>query len=137
MNRSNTMPFAVHDIVFHPGFGRVEISEITQAGDIRVVILSQPPGERWVPQWTTPSLLSFEPWPEPVHKRPMLDGYYLVQFKDYKRVYLAQYIAAADNEWALIGPDRKIVDDYTYAAANDGKVKPLAYLGTELKWWQG
>lgn len=127
-------PFVVGDTAYHPGLGKVQIMSIERDGlDIQVM---EQAGYN-VPQWTYAGLLSFEPWPAPVHERPLQDGYYLVAFKDYKRVYLAQYIGAADFPWALIGPNKKLVDDHTYAAANDGKVKPLSYLGTELKWWQG
>lgn len=134
-------PFVVGDTAYHPGLGKVRIMSIERDGlDIQVK-----QADYMVPQWTNASLLSFEPWPEPgylsfepwpapVHKRPMKDGYYLVSFKDYNRTCLAQFKAdAAPLQWQLIGPSGKRVEDHT---AGNVHIKPLAYLGTELQWWQ-
>ena len=124
-------PFVVGDTAYHPGLGKVKIYSIERdGGDIQVR-----EAEDTVPQWTNASLLSFEPWPAPVHERTMQDGYYLVRYKDYKRTYLAHYNLRELYAWKFVlEPGRKV--ETPDIIMQEDKVVPLSYLGTELKWWQ-
>lgn len=49
----------------------------------------------WATDWQREKLLSFEPWPEPVHVRPFNKGWYvlLLQDKSYRVEYLTKELS--------------------------------------------
>lgn len=126
-------PLRPGDTAYHPSFGKVKVLALERGVDIQV----QDHGKDYIiPQWTVPALLSFTPWPEPVHTRPIEDGYWLVQFKDFRRTYLAQYTGKDERPWQLVSPDGSTITDHSDSAENQRYIKPVAYLGAKLEWWQ-
>jgi len=124
-------PFIVGDIVYSPvaGAGSV-VSLLPEYGGDYVLVDY---GKGSVAQHNR--TLSFSEWPKPNHTRPTEDGYYLVQFKNFGRVYLAHHSArrgqTSPGPWALISPNGKPLSDHTYGV-DGSKVKPLQFLGTDI-----
>lgn len=127
-------PFKEGDELFHPTFGRVyfleyagSITNPTARADVRSPVFGRLAchlGE-----------LSYTPWPDPVLQKPLKDGFYLVKFKGFQKVYLARYSSKEQGPWALLGTELQPLADHTYRDANDGQhshVKPLRYLGESL-----
>lgn len=127
-------PFKEGDELFHPTFGRVyfleyagSITNPTARADVRSPVFGRLTchlGE-----------LSYTPWPDPVLQKPIKDGFYLVRFKNYQRVYLARYSSGlGTGPWALLGTMLQPLSDHTYQDANDGHghITPMIYLGESL-----
>lgn len=119
-------PFRPGDTAYHPGFGKVKVLSIERGVDIQVQDYGK---EYMIPQWTIASLLSFTPWPEPVHVRPLEDGYYLVRSDSMQYTNLAIY-STETKSFNHVNEDGKASRAYRAV------VYPVAYLGTKMEWWQ-
>lgn len=124
-------PFVVGDIVYHPVDGAGKVTKLSDSSDSYLMV-DFGLGSFMMHH----KLLSFVAWPVPVRERPIQDGYHLVQFKDYHRVYLGHYRtsrakAEGKGPWLLVGPGGKPVGDYTYGS-DDRNVKPIQFLGATI-----
>lgn len=110
--------FKKKDVVYVPTKGRGEIIAIDRSNHPYCVKFDDNDSG-----WFQEGLLSFEPWPAPVHVRPMKVGWYVGWFTFIHQPVLYHY----DGEFyrsSMLGINGKIVLE------NQTEVK---YLGEELK----
>lgn len=68
-------PFKVDDTVYHPKFGKCTVIAIDEHS-IHYPIRIKYSGNDT--SWVEICVLSFKPWPEPCHERPLQDGWWIV-----------------------------------------------------------
>lgn len=66
-------PFYEGDVVYHPTYGKAIVVMTANYSEPAIQISTKEYGCFW----TSTQILSFEPWPEPVHERPFPIGWYI------------------------------------------------------------
>lgn len=71
-------PFKVDDVVYHATLGKGRVHSASAVSQYITALFST---DCDYPQTVEVSHCSFEPWPDPVHKRPLEDGWWVVTSK--------------------------------------------------------
>ena len=86
--------FNVGDVVYHPKYGKGVVKNVDSA-----VRSEDPYFVEWMvtyyPGWFAESMLSFEPWPKPVHVKPFAKGWYVFLENNH---YLVKYLSEFPEE---------------------------------------
>lgn len=108
-----TNPFQIGDDVYHTHYQKLKVIRVDKTGEGPVVLTDS--------GWFKYKELSFEPWPKPVHKRPMKNGYYLIYHGD-----LLTLAVCKKDKWFVVRSDKHFVEVRSV-------VTPLQYLGEDFE----
>ena len=101
--------FKAGDVMYHPRHGRVVLrGGAVENKGVSVELFG----------WIHIALLSYKPWPAPVHERPLLDGWYVATDLDEDYLTLVQVLWGS---WFVDGRE-----------TNGEAYELVHYLGTEI-----